>query len=230
MKQILLFLTACCFLPVHLMADDLEDAKKEINRIKKSSQYIYSEVTAPDAQGAKDMAEEILFSEINEWVTKQKKLRNSPNIVINNRKELWTSVELPRGNMIRAFLYVKKSDIIPAENTEVIENTSKIEEIKSEVNFTIQLPEEVQEITKCTRYSDMASMITDMKQQGRIAHYGRYSSLQNPKDYYLAIYNKEGEVVAVLTPGTERINVQTRQTDSEKNYKGCGAIGFKINK
>ena len=69
-----------------------------------------------------------------------------------------------------------------------------------------------------------------MKQQGRIAHYGRYSSLQNPKDYYLAIYNKEGEVVAVLTPGTERINVQTRQTDSEKNYKGCGAIGFKINK
>jgi len=54
--------------------------------------------------------------------------------------------------------------------------------------------------------------------------------LQNPKDYYLAIYNKEGEVVAVLTPGTERINVQTRQTDSEKNYKGCGAIGFKINK
>ena len=197
MKQILLFLTACCFLPVHLMADDLEDAKKEINRIKKSSQYIYSEVTAPDAQGAKDMAEEILFSEINEWVTKQKKLRNSPNIVINNRKELWTSVELPRGNMIRAFLYVKKSDIIPAENTEVIENTSKIEEIKSEVNFTMQLPEEVQEITKCTRYSDMASMITDMKQQGRIAHYGRYSSLQNPKDYYLAIYNKEGEVVAV---------------------------------
>lgn len=192
MKQILLFLTACCFLPVHLMADDLEDAKKEINRIKKSSQYIYSEVTAPDAQGAKDMAEEILFSEINEWVTKQKKLRNSPNIVINNRKELWTSVELPRGNMIRAFLYVKKSDIIPAENTEVIENTSKIEEIKSEVNFTMQLPEEVQEITKCTRYSDMASMITDMKQQGRIAHYGRYSSLQNPKDYYLAIYNKEG--------------------------------------
>ena len=161
MKQILLFLTACCFLPVHLMADDLEDAKKEINRIKKSSQYIYSEVTAPDAQGAKDMAEEILFSEINEWVTKQKKLRNSPNIVINNRKELWTSVELPRGNMIRAFLYVKKSDIIPAENTEVIENTSKIEEIKSEVNFTMQLPEEVQEITKCTRYSDMASMITD---------------------------------------------------------------------
>mgnify|MGYP000659440467 FL=1 len=109
MKQILLFLTACCFLPVHLMADDLEDAKKEINRIKKSSQYIYSEVTAPDAQGAKDMAEEILFSEINEWVTKQKKLRNSPNIVINNRKELWTSVELPRGNMIRAFLYVKKA-------------------------------------------------------------------------------------------------------------------------
>ena len=124
------------------MADDLEDAKKEINRIKKSSQYIYSEVTAPDAQGAKDMAEEILFSEINEWVTKQKKLRNSPNIVINNRKELWTSVELPRGNMIRAFLYVKKSDIIPAENTEVIENTSKIEEIKSEVNFTMQLPED----------------------------------------------------------------------------------------
>lgn len=45
MKQILLFLTACCFLPVHLMADDLEDAKKEINRIKKSSQYILNSAT-----------------------------------------------------------------------------------------------------------------------------------------------------------------------------------------
>lgn len=229
MKQFLLFLTACCFLPVHLMGDDLDKAKKEINRIKKNSQYIYSEVTAPDAQEAKDMAEDILYSEINEWVSKQKKLRNSPNIVINNRKELWTSMELPRGNMFRAFLYVKKSDIIPAENTEVIENSSKVEEIKSEVNFSMQLPDVVLEIVKCTRYSDMASMITNMKQQGRIAHYGRYSSLDKPEDYYLAIYNREGEVVAVLSPGTTRMNVQSRQADSEQNYKGCGAIGFKVN-
>lgn len=230
MKRFLVMLMAFFLTGFPLFADDWAEVKKQINRIKKSSLYIYAEVTAAEKQEAKDLAEEILYSEINEWAAKQKKLRNSPNLVVNNRKELWESVELPRGNMFRAFLFVKKSDIIPAENAEVITAMpSTIEEIKRTVDLTSQLPDAVLEIAQCRKYSELAAMITEMKQQGRICDYGRYVSLDRPEDYFLAIYNREGEVVAVLTPGERRQNVENGQPDSEKNYAGCGAIGFKLN-
>ena len=45
---------------------------------------------------------------------------------------------------------------------------------------------------------------------------------------YLAIYNKAGKVVAVLTPGDSRINVKTQEADKISNYSGCGAIGFTV--
>ena len=67
-------------------AQNSEEAKKTINSIKKNSQYIYAEATAATQQDAKDLAEEILYEEINSYVASKKKMRINPKIVINNRK------------------------------------------------------------------------------------------------------------------------------------------------
>ena len=74
----------------------------------------------------------------------------------------------------------------------------------------------------------MADKVKQMTADGRIKDYARYASLVNPDKCYLVIYNREGKVVAVLTPGPDRRNVKTGQADGVKNYSGCGAIGLEL--
>ena len=210
MKTKFLFITlfSCFSFTILWAGQPVDEVKKQINRIKKSSQYIYAESTAQTEEEAKSYAEEILCDEVNKWVATQRKLKGSANLVVNNREELWTTLSMPRGtNMFRYFIYVRKSDIIPTENAVMIENKN---------------------LPAVAEYSDMANKIKELKAQGKIKSYARYASLDNPDTCYLIIYNREGKVVAVLTPGVERRNVKTNKPDGVKNYSGCGAIGFEL--
>lgn len=211
-----------------ISAQDFSDVKKEINKIKKDSRYIYAESTAESEEDAKLFAEGILYDEINEWVSTQKSMKDSQKLVINNKKELWTSLSMPRGtNMYRYFIYVKKSDIIASDNVVVLSNDSqpekKVEEVKK-----IEVPDIVKEVSVYTQYNDMANKVMELKNSGKIKSYARYASLENPDVCYLIIYNREGKVVAILTPGKERVNIKTGKSDSVKNYSGCGAIGIEL--
>lgn len=212
-----------------LLAQTADEKKKEINRIKKNSLYIYAEATAATEEEAKDLAEEILYQEINEWAATQKQLRKGNNFLVRNRKELWSTMSLPRGNMYRSFIYVKKSNILPADNTEVICNNSPSPTtVDTGKPAAVTYPETVMQIAACQEYTEMAALIKDMEDRALIGHYARYASLSNPENYYLAIYDKTGKVRAVLTPGHERINVTTGKADAVTNYAGCGAIGFTL--
>ena len=224
--RILLSITLCLLALTAAQAGPTDDVKKEINKIKKSSQYIYAESTAPTEEDARAYAEERLFDEVNKWVSTQKKMKGSANLVVNNRKELWTMLSMPRGtNMYRYFIYVKKKDIIPTDNAVVIANESRpaVEEKLQPV-----LPEAVNLLAGITDYYAMAEKVKQLKAEGKIEDYGRYASLDDPDECYLIIYNREGKVVAILTPGPERLNVKTNQPDGVANYSGCGAIGIEV--
>ena len=224
--RILLSITLCLLALTAAQAGPTDDVKKEINKIKKSSQYIYAESTAPTEEDARAYAEERLFDEVNKWVSTQKKMKGSANLVVNNRKELWTTLSMPRGtNMSRYFIYVKKKDIIPTDNAVVIANESRpaVEEKLQPV-----LPEAVNLLAGITDYYAMAEKVKQLKAEGKIEDYGRYASLDDPDECYLIIYNREGKVVAILTPGPERLNVKTNQPDGVANYSGCGAIGIEV--
>jgi hypothetical protein len=84
----------------------------------------------------------------------------------------------------------------------------------------------VNTIASYTEYKPMAEKVMQFRELGKITRYGRYTSLDNPELYYLAIYNTAGQVVAVLTPGPTRYNVKSGEVDKVTNYSGCGAIGF----
>lgn len=225
LNLLLAFVLAGLALATPLYAQ-IDEVKGQINKIKKSSQYIYAESTAPTEADARHYAEEKLYEEINAWVATQKKMNKSTNLVVSNKKELWTTLSMPRGNnMFRSFIYIKKSDITPTENAVVIANNNRS---AVEESLLPTLPEAVNTIAACVQYSVMAEKMKELKAQGKIKSYDRYASLDNPDNYYLVIYNREGKVVAVLTPGAERRNVKTNQVDGVKNYSGCGAIGFEI--
>lgn len=224
--RILLSITLCLLALTAAQAGPTDDVKKEINKVKKSSQYIYAESTAPTEEEARAYAEERLFDEVNKWVSTQKKMKGSANLVVNNRKELWTTLSMPRGtNMFRYFVYVRKKDIIPTDNAVVIANESlpAVEEKLQPV-----LPEAINLLAGITDYYAMAEKVKQLKAEGKIEDYGRYASLDDPDECYLIIYNKEAKVVAILTPGPERLNIKTNQPDGVANYSGCGAIGIEV--
>lgn len=213
-------------------AQNSEEAKKTINSIKKNSQYIYAEATAATQQDAKDLAEEILYEEINSYVASKKKMRINPKIVINNRKELVSSLALPRGNMFRSFIYVKKSDVLAVENSEMIGNKTSNSETAAATTtpvvstVTPVYADEVKQVMACSTFDEVKNLMTKLKSEGKIRHFGGYASLEDPDPYYLAIYNRQYQIVAVLTPGPNRTNTKTGEEDKVTNYKGCGAVGF----
>lgn len=105
--------------------------KALITKVKRSpGTYVYAEATCRTEEEAKSIAEDVFLQNINEYVASQKKLRGANNIVVNNQKGLQQTVTMPRGsNMHRVFMYVKKNDIIPADNSVVL---SKEEVAKTE--------------------------------------------------------------------------------------------------
>ncbi len=227
MKIHMLLLTAllmgvCC----GFAQQDYEQVKSEINKVKKSSAYLYGEANADTEEEARGIAEEILYNEINSWAAKKKKLQGG-ELVINNKKELQTYFSLPRGNMVRAFIYVKKSDITASRNAEVIQAPPASSAAQSTV--TPIFPKAVETIAACTEYTQLQPKLEVEKQAWRIRHYALYGKLTNADPYYLVIFNKAGKVVAVLSTGPNRVNVKTGQPDGVVNYSGCGAIGFSVN-
>lgn len=110
---------------------DYAAEKALITKVKRSpGTYVYAEATCRTEEEAKSIVEEVFLQNINEYVASQKKLRGANNIVVNNQKGLQQTVTMPRGsNMHRVFMYVKKNDIIPADNSVVL---SKEEVAKTE--------------------------------------------------------------------------------------------------
>ncbi len=208
-------------------AMDTDAVKAEINKVKKSNSYIYAESTAPLESDAKEQAESMLYNNVNAWAATQKKLRGSQSFVINNRKDVWSTLSMPRGtNMHRVFLYVKKSDIIAGDNATILSNDrlSVVEEVEKTPVHAV-----VGKIGQCKTFGEAEAMIREASAAGDITHFGRYSAVDDPAPYYLFIYNREYQALAILSPTDgdgKRTNMRTGQTDGIENYRGCGAICF----
>ena len=93
------------------LSAQIDEVKGQINKIKKSTQYIYAESTASTEADARHYAEEKLYEEINAWVATQKKMNKSANLVVSNKKELWTTLSMPRGNNMSAHLSILRKAI-----------------------------------------------------------------------------------------------------------------------
>lgn len=218
--------------------EDYSETKAQINKIKKNSAYLYGEATLSSSEEALALAKEILEKEIDAWVEEREKLSSSNHVVIKNINKVSEQMTLPRGNMYRAFVYVKKSDIIPSENVTIKDNNTR--NITTAGNQQTTAPQNnnnnqpttnpvLASILKLSNFSQLKDCLTTLKQEGKISSYDKYASLANPADYYLIIYNRQGQIEAILSPGQDsRINIKTNQPDDITNYKGRGAIGFKL--
>ena len=231
-RTIVIGVLACfCFIP-SVAQKTTDEKKKEINVIKKNSDYIYAEATMADQQAAIDLAKEILYNNVNEWVAKQKKFAGSDKVVTANTNYTIEDVTLPRGNWFRAFMYVRKKDIIPVENaivSEVVNQDTEQTAKPVEPNIPgLEDPQMEKQFLAVENTEQLSTLLKQLKTEGKIIEFNKYNSLNNPNEYVVFVFSKEGKICAVLSQGPERINLQTKQPDQVTNYKGNGAIGVKI--
>lgn len=221
-----------------ICAQQADDKKKEINKIKKSSLYLSAEMTMPDKEEAMETALELLQMEVQRWVAEKKKRKEvASDLIITNVEQLTEALELPRGNMYRAFVYVKKSDVLVSKNTMITdmpsqpETSDKLRSTYEVISASkVEHPEHIQRLLTLKLYEEVKPCLDAMKSEGKVLEYARYAKLSQPEDYVLIIYNQQGEVEAILSEGTERINFRTNVSDGVANYRGRGAIGVKFNK
>jgi len=219
-------------------AQQADSKKNEISKIKKSSLYLYAETTMSDKEEAMETALQSLQMEVQNWVTEKKKRKEvASDLILTNIEQFTEALELPRGNMYRAFVYVKKSDVLVSKNTMITDMPSTSEdskELRSSYEIIsaskVEQPEHIQRLLALKRYDEVKPCLDAMKSEGKVLEYARYAKLSRPEDYVLIIYNQQAEVEAVLSDGTERINLRTNLPDGVANYSGRGAIGVKFNK
>ncbi len=96
-----------------------QSVSKQINDIKRNGDFISAEATMDTEAQAYQVAEELLSKQLEEYVGEQKALKKAPNVIVKDVAGKAEKLQMSRGTMTRVFLFVKKSDVIAADNTRV---------------------------------------------------------------------------------------------------------------
>lgn len=245
-----------------------QNKMSEINRIKRDKNYLYGEATLNTQEAALSLAYELLEAEIKNWA--KEKSNKISSVVASQIYDYADTIILQRQNMVRAFAYVKTSNLNPVKGKSIKvdvaedKNTSTSKKIEAAANKPVAQPkptetvattaaepkpvavpaptvapkpvekqdfgkEVLAEIQKVTSFYDLERTISPLHQQGKITSYGKYATMPDPAESYLIIYDANANIKAILGKGTsKRKNLSTGKDDSETNYKGCGAIWFKV--
>ncbi len=87
----------------------------------------------------------------------------------------------------------------------------------------------LEQIKKARNFFELKQIMEPLKQRGDIRDYGKYATAENPEECYLIVYDPAGNIKALLGKGKDiRPNLKTGRDDSIDNYRGCGAIWFRL--
>ena len=207
---------------IFAIATCAQNSISDINRLKRDKDYLYGEATMDTKDAALKLAYELLEVEIKDWaINKDQKISS---VLASKVYDYADTIVLKRHNMVRAFAYVKKSNLkaVKGKNFKV--------DVNREKPLSKPLDEKViEELKTVTSFYDLEKKMKPMKAAGEITDYGKYTTMSDPENCYLIVYDQQATVKAMLGKGKKfRKNLNTGLDDSEKNYRGCGAIWFKI--
>ena len=247
MKRLLLsilFITCCLSFSI---AQTASDVAKNINKVKRDTMYIYAEATMKDLDEANNGARAILEMKVGDWVRAQYPTEGI-DVCIVKAKEHVIQLETRRGDLYRAFVYVRKSDIMPvADKNEItvfevppvaqpnqlenapaniISEDAPVEEKKAPV---LELTSEEKQMKLVRSFYEVEPYIKGLKSKGKINAYGKYATMPEDEDCHLFVYDKQGNISALIRKsGNTQYNLNTLKEDNVKNYKNCGAIWFQL--
>lgn len=245
-RLLLIWLISICYVPL-CFAQTAADVAKNINKIKRDTMFIYAEATMKDLNEAYNGARAILEMKVGDWVRLQHPAEGI-ELCIVKAKEHFVQLETRRGDFYRAFVYVRKSDILPvADKSEVtVFEVSPVTkpnqmEAKPAIIVTEEMPqvEEKQQVLELTSeekqmklirsFYDVEPYIKGLKSKGKLNAYGKYATMPENEDCHIFVYDKQGNISALLRKsGANQYNLNSLKEDNIKNYKNCGAIWFQL--
>ena len=249
-KNILLKILGMTFLAFSAPASYAQtaaDVAKNINNVKRDTMYIYAEATMKDLDEAYNGARALLEMKVGEWVRNQHPSEGI-EVCIVKAKENFVQLQTKRGDFYRAFVYVKKSDIMPiADKSEVKvfevapnTNSSQTEPapaiiisedapVEEGVKPLIELTSDEKQMIAVKRFSEIEPYIKGLQGKGRIRNYGKYANMPINEDCHIFVYDKQGNISALLRKtGNVQYNLNTLKEDDVKSYKNYGAIWFQL--
>lgn len=245
MKKIFLTLFLTFSLVSISNAQTAAEVNKSINKVKRDTMYIYAESTTKDLSEAYSNARAILEMQVGEWVQKQHPSEGI-ELCIVKAKEHIMQLDTRRGELYRAFVYVKKSDIMPvADKSEVtvfevapiVESSQAevapaiivTEEAPKQEKAIIELTPEEKQMKQVKSFYEVEPYINGLKRKGKLQGYGKYATMPKGKDCHLFVYDKQGNISALIRKsGSVQYNLNTLKEDNVQNYKNCGAIWFQL--
>lgn len=109
MKRITTILLLLCTV---LMASALDKRQTKINSIKKSKEFLYSDITMSSREDANSQAVELLQNEIIAWAKDRAENKKAAPVSPIEINKLIDTIMVRRANMYRVFAYVKKIKLV----------------------------------------------------------------------------------------------------------------------
>lgn len=109
MKRITTILLLLCTV---LMASALDKRQTKINSIKKSKEFLYSDITMSSREDANSQAVELLQNEIITWAKDRAENKKAAPVSPIEINKLIDTIMVRRANMYRVFAYVKKIKLV----------------------------------------------------------------------------------------------------------------------
>ena len=229
------------------MAQTAADAAKTINKVKRDTMYLYAEATMKDLNEAYNGARAILEMKVGDWVREQHPSEKIELCIVKAKDHL-IQLETRRGDFYRAFVYVRKTDILPiADRSEVtvFEVSPVVHEDEPQASPAIivtedpptetkkapelELTSEEKQMKQVRSFYEVEPYIKGLKSKGKLNAYGKYATMPENEDCHLFVYDKQGNISALLRKsGDNQYNLNTLKEDNVKNYKNCGAIWFQL--
>lgn len=214
------------------------NATQSINDIKRQGDiYLYAESTSQAWEEALDNAKYLLGVEIETWV-KSLETKPADGYIAEAQNHVY-NLKSMRGDRFRAFVYVKKTDIMPIANASQLvvvpiseEQKTTISEVSSsrkQVTIEYQPSEFEEEMMSITDANNIGMFIKRLKSEGKVVNYGKYKDMPSGIDCYLFVYNRDMAIPAYLhKQGNSYTNIKTGKQDQVTNYAGCGAWWFQL--
>ena len=175
-----------------------------------------------------------LLNTIYDWLRNKYPEVNSDSLVLNS-KDKWFDLVTRRGEYNRAFVYVDKREVLPVvEKPEPVESNSVADDPVTimEDFLRLELTDDEETMAGIYNFGSIEPYIKGLKENQRLKAYGKYASLPEEDFCYLFVYNRDGNVVAVLRQAEDGsfFNLREKKDDNVRNYKNCGAIWFQLKK
>lgn len=244
-------LLLCC---LQTWADDsLVDS---INDIKRNAAFVYGEATEESKQRADSLARTDLLLNIQGWILKNTEQVADEDLDRRISRYIKT-ISMKRADRIRVFVYVQKYDVMPlladigihfsdstavdvlhtpkkerVDTEKLLATSKKLSEIFAQSSEKPRTRNEVlNKILKAKDFFELRTILKTLIDQKAITSYGKGKTNKLPENCYWVIYDRAGNIKAVLGKGKDkRKNLKTNRDENLSKYegKGFGAIWFQI--